>query len=326
MAGVALGLQDARKTENQSPVILVKSADRKSAIPNVIQSLGNMDCQGKDIYLKCNFNSADSFPASTHLETLTTVVESLKGMSCGRIRLVERSGMGTTRDVMQKLGVLEAARRLNIDVLPLEDLAPGGWRHEELPGSHWKNGIEVPAFLRDGPMLVQVCNLKTHRFGGQFSASLKNSVGLVAKYSPRDPTYNYMAELHNSPDQRPMIAEINQVYKPSFSIMDATGIFITDGPEKGELAFPQVIAASRDRVALDAVGLAILRIFGAALGQGRVSVFEQDTIKRAAELKLGAASEEEIQLVTMDPAGALFAFQVKSFLAPVVEDKKSRDE
>lgn len=49
--------------------------------------------------------------------------------------------------------------------------------------------------------------------------SLKNSVGMVARYDPDD-DYDYMGELHSSRYQRQMIAEINVAYEPEFVIMD----------------------------------------------------------------------------------------------------------
>ena len=56
---------------------------------------------------------------------------------------------------------------------------------------------------------------------------------MVAKYSPRD-SYNYMGELHGSADQRRMIAEINQLYRPAMIVMDGLEAF-TDGGLTGGL-------------------------------------------------------------------------------------------
>ena len=58
-----------------------------------------------------------------------------------------------------------------------------------------------------------------------------------------------------------------------------------------------LIAAGTDRVALDAVGLAILKNLGSNRAIMDTPIYEQEQIKRAAELKLGAPSPEYIQLV-----------------------------
>ena len=153
--------------------------------------------------------------------------------------------------------------------------------------------------------IVQTCCLKTHRFGGHFTLSLKNSVGLVAEYVPNE-DYDYMRELHSSPHQRRMIAEINLAYKPDIVIMGAITAFVNGGPKKGKKVSPNVVLAGNDRVAIDAVGVAILRHFGTTeeVSQGRI--FEQQQIARAAELGVGVKSASEIELVPLNAESRKF--------------------
>ena len=112
--------------------------------------------------------------------------------------------------------------------------------------NHWERGFAVPRLLLDAEAVVQICNLKTHRYGGHFTLSLKNSVGFAAKQIART-GYNYMTELHNSPDQRTMIAEINRAYAPALVVMDGVEAFTNGGPDRGNLARPEVILPGRDR-------------------------------------------------------------------------------
>jgi uncharacterized protein (DUF362 family) len=215
------------------------------------------------------------------------------------------------------LGLPELARSMDISLLAMEDLPDSEWRKEELPGSNWKSGVEAPRFLNRDTCLVQICNLKTHRFGGVFSASLKNSIGLVAKYGRITPGYNYMKELHASPQQGAMIAEVNQIYAPQLVIMDATQVFTSGGPETGELASPEVILASSDRVAIDAAGVALLRLSSTGDPQKWRTVFEQDQLKRAIELKLGAPNAEAIRFVTADVRADRLASQLEVILQEI---------
>lgn len=87
--------------------------------------------------------------------------------------------------------------------------------------------------------------------------SLKNSIGMVAKRVPGI-MYDYMWELHSSPYQRLMIAEVNRFYKTDLIVMDAVKAFVNGGPERGKIVEPNLLLASKDRVAIDAVGVAIL--------------------------------------------------------------------
>ncbi|MBN2337022.1 MAG: DUF362 domain-containing protein [Acidobacteria bacterium] len=296
-----------------SAVALVKTGDRNYGVHRAVELLGGTDFGGRGVYLKASYNSADPFPASTHPDALRALVGMLLRYGAGRVVLAERSGMGRTRGVMGDLGALELIRELGLGFLPLEEPGVAAWRRVDLPGSHWSRGVEVPAFLDDDGCVVQLCNLKTHRFGGGYSASLKNSIGLLAKYDSED-GHNYMVELHSSDHQDLMIAEANLAYTPRLLVMDASSVFVSGGPEAGEEAHPGVIVASTDRVALDAVGLAILERSGAAVVKGKEGVFDQGQVSRAAELGLGARSAGEIRLVTGDTRSAAYASRLEYIL------------
>ena len=83
-------------------------------------------------------------------------------------------------------------------------------------GDHWTNGFPIPRELLEAEAIVQTCCLKPHRFGGHFTLSLKNTVGMVGKFKGSGGS-NYMTELHNSPFQRLMIAETNRFINPPSS-------------------------------------------------------------------------------------------------------------
>ena len=65
-----------------------------------------------------------------------------------------------------------------------------------------------------------------------------------------------------------------------------------------------VILAGTDRVAIDAVGVALLRHFGTTPEVSQGAIFEQEQIARAVELKIGVTSPKQIELVTGDPESA----------------------
>jgi len=307
-------------------VAIVKTSDREKGIARAVALLEEIDFSGKDVYLKGSYNSPDPFPATTHPDALGAMVRMLRGKGAGGVTLVERSGMGRTRDILEKLNVLTALKELDVSFRLLDELHADEWRHFAPAESHWPNGFAFPRFLTRNKCIVQLCNLKTHRFGGVFSASLKNSIGLVAKYAgavgtgltekdAKQPVreWNFMKDLHASPNQGQMIAEVNQAYTPELVVMDAVEVFVTDGPERGESASTEIIAASRDRVALDAVGVAILVHAGANISISE-HVFEQAQLKRAAELNLGVVSREKIKIVSEDTADRLLASRLQGIL------------
>jgi uncharacterized protein (DUF362 family) len=127
--------------------------------------------------------------------------------------------------------------------------------------------------------------------------SLKNSVGVV-------PTsrhgFNYMSELHSSPRQRQLIAEINAPFKPALVVLDGIDAFVDGGPATGKRAQGNVFLASTDRVAIDAVGVAILKSLGSNDQIMNTKIFDQEQIARAVELGLGASSPSEIEVIPAD--------------------------
>jgi uncharacterized protein (DUF362 family) len=287
-------------------VAFVKTRDRVAGVNRALDLLDLGPLQGKHLFLKPNFNSADPPPGSSHNHALGTLVRRLQALGADRITVGDRSGMGDTRNVMQRKGIFRLAEELGFDTLVLDELDAAGWERMQVPGSHWRKGFAVarPALEADG--IVQTCCLKTHRYGGHFTCSLKNSVGLVAKQVPGD-GYNYMSELHSSPHQRLMIAEINAAYQPDLVLLDGVEAFVDGGPAHGTLVEPQVILASRDRVAIDAVGVAILRQFGTTPAVSQGPIFQLEQISRAAALGLGVTGADEIELVTGDAESAAYA-------------------
>lgn len=286
------------KKASKSEVYVIKTNDREFGIKELLKHFDLRSLSGKRIALKANYNRADPFPASTHLDTLSVLVAALKEKGASVV-LAERSGMGVTKDVLENMGVAELARKQGFDVVILDNLKSGEWSRENPPASHWKRGFLFPEVFREVDAIVATCCLKTHRYGGHFTLSLKNSVGMAAKYDPED-GYNYMAELHSSRYQRQMIAEINTAYEPEFVIMDGIKGFSKGGPDTGTLIEPGIILASKDRVALDAAGVAVLRIYGTTGEVSRGSIFEQEQIARAVELGLGASSPGEIEAVAVN--------------------------
>ena len=132
------------------------------------------------------------------------------------------------------MGVLALSRELGFKAVVLNNVGKDDWLKVEREGTHWLRGFYMAKVFHDADKVVQTCCLKTHRFGGHFTLSMKNSVGLVAKKVPGG-VYDYMWELHGSPYQRQMIAEINNNYKLDFVLMDGIKAFVTGGPETGQV-------------------------------------------------------------------------------------------
>jgi uncharacterized protein (DUF362 family) len=104
-----------------------------------------------------------------------------------------------------------------------------------------------------------------------------------------------------------MIAEINQVYTPSLIVLDGIEAFVDGGPMKGTRRKADVILAGTDRIAVDAVGLSILKGLGSNKNIMEKKIFEQEQVARAVELGIGIKSPEQIEIVTEDAESKKYA-------------------
>ena len=295
----------------RSKVFLISASKRAESIKRLLEEfdLGS----GGSIALKANYNSDDPFPASTHIDTLRYLVEGLKTAGSFEITMAERSGMGVTAEVLKNRGVLDLTERLGFDVVDLDLVGAEDWKDIPPDGLHWKHGFKISRIFVESDKVVQTCCLKTHRFGGHFTLSLKNSVGLVAA-RPEGSSYDYMRELHTSPFQRLMIAEINKFYRTDLSLMDAASGFVSRGPDKGKLISPNLLIASIDRVAVDAVGVALLRQYGSTPEVMSGRIFDQEQISRAASLGVGVKSADKIDLVPLDDESQNMGEKIRKML------------
>lgn len=291
-------------------VALVNTKNRGEGVRKAIDLLRLRSFLSRRVVLKPNFNTADPTPGSTHNDTLRSLVLALQKMGAKEITLAERSGPGdSTRSVMERKGIFKLAQELSFSILNLEEIGPEGWSKIEPRDSHWSQGFHFPRIYLEAGSIVQTCCLKTHAYGGHFTMSLKNSVGLVPLKG-----YPYMEELHSSRYQRQMIAEINTAYSTDLVVLDGVEAFVDGGPDRGTKVDADVMLASTDRVAIDAVGVGILRLLGTTAEVNQGGIFEQEQIARAAELGLGASSASEIQLVTGDTRSEAMAMQIRDIL------------
>ena len=291
-------------------IFIAGGTDRTTGVQRVLKEVDLSGFSGSEIALKGNFNSADLPPASTHINTLDALCTAILLENPKKLTLAERSGMGNTRGVLEERGVIPLAQKRGFSVMVLDELDHTGWTEIQSPHLHWSRGFFIANIFTRADRVIQTCCLKTHRYGGHFTMSLKNSVGLVAKRVPGI-NYDFMGELHSSRHQRLMIAEINKFYRTDLVVMDATDGFATGGPDRGKLIHPEVIIAGTDRVAIDAAGVALLRSYGTTgeVTEGRI--FKQEQIARAADLGIGVASAADIRLFPLDTTAESVAGRIQ---------------
>ena len=206
-------------------IFIAGASDRSIGVQRVLKDVDLSVFSDSEIALKANYNSADPPPASTHIDTLDAVCTAILAEKPKKLTLAERSGMGNTRGVLETRGVITLAQDRGFSTVVLDELERTGWREIQAPGS-----ALVPGFFYCEHCCAGLTGLfkpaasRRTDLAGISHMSLKNSVGLIAKRVP-GVNYDFMGELHSSPHQRLMIAEINKFYRTDLVVYGCNGGF-----------------------------------------------------------------------------------------------------
>jgi uncharacterized protein (DUF362 family) len=120
--------------------------------------------------------------------------------------------------------------------------------------TEWANGIDFYNTVYDADYVINVPRCKTHS-SANFSMSLKAWFGSLKRPS----------DLHSGNLQK-KCAEAHLVKKEDFVVIDASRCMISGGPTAGgTMKDSNVIVASKDAIAADVTGIAIIRYNGGSL-------------------------------------------------------------
>jgi uncharacterized protein (DUF362 family) len=240
-----------------------------------------------------------------------------------------------TIDVMKKVGHIDAVEQAKSDVkapvvaVGLEDcqdelelLGRKGvdmWRKiKPEKAEHWPDGFEMAELLFAVDHVINVPVIKTH-FQAWFTMSMKAFVGMSHHRTRREfhTAFKGTGNLFDqkSPGSRrrlgpegrkqdveeaqPLVnrvAELNLGLAPALNILDGTKSFVFGGPSQGDTDEPKLIVASRDRIAADATGVAVLKKCGTERRLQRYSVWENPFIQHGIKIGLGVSGRDQINL------------------------------
>lgn len=265
------------------------SPDLKGSIRKAVDLIGGLEkvvSSGDKVIVKPNFNSDDPFPASSDPEFVKAAVSLLYDAGASQVVIIESSGMPwlPTRNVLDKMGMLKAAKECDAELRVLDDRE---WVDIEIEGKCWKKVSIAKDALEENAKFVWLPCMKTHRYA-RFSLSLKLAVGILDFNQRRGLHFAFLED---------KIAELNLVVHPDLIIMDGRKCFVTGGPDKGLVEEPNVILASGDRVALDVEALKILKSYKAD-NKLDMNPWEFPQIKHAVELGLGVKGKDEILVIS----------------------------
>jgi uncharacterized protein (DUF362 family) len=290
--------RDAYSVDGRSVVAIVRSDSRREGITEAVGLVGGFEpivrgVEG-EILIKPNCNTDDPFPRDTHPETVRAIAGGLiaAGFPAGRIVLGEISGRARglpTRQTLRNIGMEAVAEQLGIRLICFDE---DEWVTVRPPKStFWPDGIKIPRKVYEADRVILAPIMRPHSTA-TFTISLKLAVGMIDAVARE--------WLHNEEDHHEKLVELNLAYSADLVVADATQIITGYRPPGG--AEPGIIVAGSNRVATDAVCVALMKHHGAdRVSDRQVLGHEQFTI--AEWLGLGSPRLRDIELRTSNVAG-----------------------
>lgn len=288
--------------DGKALVVMIHGRDQAAMLAEGMALLGGMAplaLAEKRVLVKPNVVNNRPPPSTTSPNVIRAVVRLIQEAG-GEITVADSSGMlrFPTSENLSETGVRRAAESVGARVLALEEHP---WVRVQPTSATVAPSYLVSRLVYDADIFLNLPVVKTHQFA-HYSCSLKNLVGIV---HPRDrPSIRFL-----SGQWHERIAELNLAVHPHLTIADATTMMIAGGPTSGTPAQANVLLFSGDRVALDAVAVALIRSYGAWPKVQGKTVWAQRQIKRAGELGLGVRGPNQMELLvrSLEPQDDEFA-------------------
>jgi uncharacterized protein (DUF362 family) len=298
VAGLGIGVSSARSLEAAGPaealVGVARDTTMAAATRAAVRLAGGLDVirPGQTVLVKPNICCSSPHPATTSPEVLSAVLELIRAQRPGRLIVGDQTFfVQSTVANMRRAGLEAAVRAGGAEFVAFDDLP----RRHVRPATarHWPDGYRIPAMLADVHHIVNLACVKTH-FLARYTMAMKNAIGVIDADSRR---YYHRVRSEQGYDAfAALIAEMSLAIRPSLHILDGTAAFVSGGPSDGRTVHPRLVIASRDMLATDVTGLAVLRYHGTDAAIRDHSPWTQPKIRYGIALGLGVKGLDEIDL------------------------------
>ena len=252
--------------------------DVEVALAETLATLGGLEAfvkAGQTVLVKPNLFSphAPEDAVTTHPELVRQVVRACVAAGAGRIWVGDSPvGMTDETELWSRTGMTAAVAGTPA-VLK-------SWHGKQRPLPCGADRLAVPEWYSEVDVVISVAKLKAHCLT-TMTCALKNVYGIVSGPAKTQFHVKYPSPLAMSA----FLVRVFGALKPPLTIVDAVMAMEGNGPAHGRPLPVGVLMASRDAVALDALGCAALRIPPSAVPM----------IRMAAEAKLGCMEESELE-------------------------------
>jgi uncharacterized protein (DUF362 family) len=298
MAGLGVGVASARSLDAAAPASAIVGVARGGTMADAtraaVRLAGGLDFvqPGQTVLVKPNLCCPRPHPATTSPEVLAAVLELVRARRPGRLIVGDQTFyVQSTVANLRRAGLEAAVRADGAEFVAFDDLP----RRHIMPAAarHWPDGYRVPALLAEVHHVVNLACVKTHVLA-RYTMAMKNVIGVIDAGSRR--YYHRIRSEQGYDAFAALMAEMALALRPSLHILDGTAAFVSGGPADGRIVHPRLVIASRDLLATDVAGLAVLRHHGTEAAIQDASPWTQPKIRHGIALGLGAKGPEDMDV------------------------------
>ncbi|HMA94919.1 MAG TPA: DUF362 domain-containing protein [Polyangiaceae bacterium] len=250
-------------------VAMVRGTDWAQATEDAIEKIGGLpDLTGKTVVIRPNV--IDSKPdGTTNPEVIRGVIRAVKKKGATQILVAEDGFGGAVIGFMDTLGIGAVCKEEGATATELKNSPSTNAKPAQ--AAAWSAGIDFYNTVKNADYVINVPKCKTHGLA-TISMALKAWFGSIKRPSS--------TELHSSVQAK--AAEAHLVRQEDLVVLDATRCMTTGGPSAGTMKDSKIVVASKDAIAADVTGVAIIRYNG---GLTSNPPWDIGQIKRALALK-----------------------------------------
>ena len=244
-------------TPNESEIAAMVQQALEGALGS--GGLANLVKSGDVVLVKPNLGCGTNDYETTDWRVVKPIVQAAKLAGASQVYIGEGEGCNYGLTVFDGAGY--TANITDVTYVNFNDIgsAPDStYYNVNVIDGFWDDPIAIPQVYFDADVVISVPKLKTHSEAG-VTLSLKNAMGV-----PPVPLYSngtgYRNLIHEKYGVRKTIAQINLAKSPDLAVIDAILAGQGEGPWAADPIEVDTILASRDLVALDAVGTTIMGI------------------------------------------------------------------
>lgn len=238
---------------------------------NGVGGMGSFVKTGDKVVIKPNiaWNRTPEQAANTHPEVVSTLIKLCKKAGASEVLVIDHP-CNPWKVTYVTSGIGKAVETAGGTMRP-----PIKFRKVAINGTKLLKEAEVLEEVLDADVLINVPVAKVHG-SSKATIAMKNLMGVV-----KDRGYFHRTDLHRC------IAEINYYIRPALTVVDATRVLLTRGPQgPGVVNELGIVAAGTDFVALDAFCTKLLDL----------NISDVAHIQMGAEMKMGISDLSRVRI------------------------------